>query len=253
MYTAAYTRAQPPDTTGHRGRIVLAGSTASLYPFPNESLYGASKHGEPHPMHRPAYFLPTSQLTASIFLLMNIAGVLGLPRSLAVPLLAEGITINALAPSLIATGIVGDPHAFDALKADNCLTPMSTVMRAVSIFVGEQAQEDEYITGHSPSLLHISRPWMLTCACASPRHSPSHFLSVGQIIECTLDTLSFRTQPCIQNADESRCLEKMWPKGEIVQALALPWEIARVNGQAWDEAEVATAGGRSEGVNVVIN
>lgn len=38
-------RDQEPDSSGKRGRILVAGSTASLYAFPNESLYGTAKHG----------------------------------------------------------------------------------------------------------------------------------------------------------------------------------------------------------------
>ena len=65
------------------------------------------------------------------------------------------------------------------------------------------------------------------------------FTRPGQILECTLNCLSFRTQPAIQNVDEARCLQQMWPREQIVSALALPVEIPRVNGIAWaQEAEL---------------
>ncbi|GAA6054833.1 hypothetical protein JCM3770_004096 [Rhodotorula araucariae] len=101
----AHFRSQDKGRDGVRGRIVCAGSTASIYPFPNESLYGAAKHG-----------------------------VLGTVRSLAPTLLPEGIHINAIAPSLVETNI-GNPEAFAALRRDGLLTPMETIVRAVDALV----------------------------------------------------------------------------------------------------------------------
>ncbi|BGP52296.1 hypothetical protein JCM10450v2_008267 [Rhodotorula kratochvilovae] len=101
----AHFRSQEKGADGKRGKIVCAGSTASIYPFPNESLYGAAKHG-----------------------------VLGTVRSLAPTLLPEGIHINAIAPSLVETNI-GNLEAFAALRKDGLLTPMATITRAVSLLV----------------------------------------------------------------------------------------------------------------------
>ncbi|GAA6016659.1 hypothetical protein JCM10207_000138 [Rhodosporidiobolus poonsookiae] len=106
----AYFRAQPLDErTQTRGRIVCAGSLASLYPFPNESLYGAAKHG-----------------------------VLGAVRSLAVTLAPEGININAIAPSLVDTNI-GNAEAFTAIKKMGLATPMEQVVKAVRILTAGEA------------------------------------------------------------------------------------------------------------------
>ncbi|ORY47096.1 hypothetical protein BCR35DRAFT_356234 [Leucosporidium creatinivorum] len=151
----AFARAQDPAEDGARMRIVVAGSSASIYPFPNESLYGAAKHG-----------------------------VLGLVRSLAVTLHPQQIYLNAIAPSLVETGI-GNPEAFTAIKAANCLTPMETIVRAV-----------EVLTAPDSSL-------------------------TGQIIECCLDHLSFRRPPRLMNKDEERCMGMIWPLEEIEKVLGV--------------------------------
>lgn len=57
---------------GSKGLIVCTASNAGLYPFPMAPIYSATKHG-----------------------------VIGLVRSLARPLEAEKIRINALAPAVI--------------------------------------------------------------------------------------------------------------------------------------------------------
>ncbi|GJN94695.1 hypothetical protein Rhopal_007786-T1 [Rhodotorula paludigena] len=146
-------RSQAPDANGWRGRIVCAGSTASLYPFPNESLYGAAKHG-----------------------------VLGTVRSLAPTLQPEGISINAIAPSLVETGI-GNAEAFAALREKNCLTPMETVTRAVQVLIEPEGR--------------------LT----------------GQILECCLSSILLRVPPVPGNADEARCLEMIWPLADLERSV----------------------------------
>lgn len=87
---AAYFRANEPDANGFRGRIVAAASTAGIYPFPHESLYGSSKHGKAFSSSPPQNENRDHR-----------AGVVGLVRALATSLKPEGITINALAPSLV--------------------------------------------------------------------------------------------------------------------------------------------------------
>jgi NAD(P)-dependent dehydrogenase (short-subunit alcohol dehydrogenase family) len=82
----AYFRAQEPDKDGNRGKIFTAASTAALYHFPTESVYAAAKHG-----------------------------VLGIVRALAAPLRPEGITINAIAPSLVGTPPDGTRFPIDLL------------------------------------------------------------------------------------------------------------------------------------------
>ncbi|BGP28131.1 short-chain dehydrogenase/reductase SDR family protein [Rhodotorula toruloides] len=146
-------RSQKPNANGWRGRIVCAGSTASLYPFPNESLYGAAKHG-----------------------------VLGVVRSLAPALQPEGISINAIAPSLVETGI-GNPEAFAALRDKNCLTPMETVTRAVQVLI----EPDGRLT--------------------------------GQLLECCLSSILLRLPPRLPNYEETRCMDMIWPWKDIERSV----------------------------------
>lgn len=58
-------RDQDPDGQGKRGRMLVAGSTASLYAFPNESLYGTAKHGPSLPASFPSLALPYASQVAS--------------------------------------------------------------------------------------------------------------------------------------------------------------------------------------------
>lgn len=58
----------------YKGSIICTASNAGLYPFPIAPMYGTSKHG-----------------------------VVGAVRSLAKPLDAEGIQINAICPNVIGT------------------------------------------------------------------------------------------------------------------------------------------------------
>lgn len=73
----------------------------SIYPFPNDTLYGTSKHG-----------------------------VLGMTRSLAPKIIDEGITINALAPPIIRTAL-GPADFFDEMEKEGRVTPMSTLTKCV--------------------------------------------------------------------------------------------------------------------------
>jgi NAD(P)-dependent dehydrogenase (short-subunit alcohol dehydrogenase family) len=116
-----------------KGLIVCTASNAGLYPFPMAPIYSATKHG-----------------------------VIGLVRSLARPLEAENIRINALAPAVIgmtqspityydkrmltreiATNIAPSTDLFKSMV----LTPMSTATKAVAQLVG-----DESLTGRVAEL-----------------------------------------------------------------------------------------------------
>ncbi|KAJ5203785.1 uncharacterized protein N7498_004664 [Penicillium cinerascens] len=70
-------------------------------------------------------------------------GVIGLVRSLARPLEAQSIRINALAPAVIATNIAPSKELFKSM----ILTPMSTAAKAVAQLVG-----DETLTGRVAEL-----------------------------------------------------------------------------------------------------
>ncbi|GAA5881325.1 hypothetical protein JCM16303_000130 [Sporobolomyces ruberrimus] len=106
----AYFRKQDKDENGWRGKIVCTGSNASFYPFPNDSLYGASKHA-----------------------------VLGLCKSLGPKVFDEGITVNCFGPSVVATALA--PKDFiDRLAAENRITPMSTILSAVDFFLDPKSK-----------------------------------------------------------------------------------------------------------------
>ncbi|KAK4049708.1 hypothetical protein OIV83_003983 [Microbotryomycetes sp. JL201] len=100
----AYFRSQDKDENGWRGKIVATASNAAFYPFPNDTLYSASKHG-----------------------------VLGACKALGVKVFHEGITVNCLGPSVVATQI-GPQDYFARLKQEGRLTPISTLARALDIF-----------------------------------------------------------------------------------------------------------------------
>ncbi|KAJ5632754.1 short chain dehydrogenase/reductase [Penicillium lividum] len=91
------------------GLICCTASNAGLYPFPMAPMYAATKHG-----------------------------VIGLVRSLARSLVPNGIRINALAPAVIETNIAPSSDLFKSM----IITPMSTVFKAVEMFV-----DDESLTG----------------------------------------------------------------------------------------------------------
>lgn len=105
----AYFRAQEP-VDGWRGKIVVTGSNASIYPFPNDTLYGVSK-----------------------------ASQLGLVRALGPKVLPEQITVNALGPSCVRTTLAPQDF-FDMLEREGRLTPMETVIRAIDIFTDAQSR-----------------------------------------------------------------------------------------------------------------
>ncbi|KAE8167334.1 hypothetical protein BDV40DRAFT_295918 [Aspergillus tamarii] len=104
-----YKNATSDPTASSNGLIVCTASNAGLYPFPMAPMYATTK-----------------------------AGVVNLVRSLARPLAAEKIRINALAPAVIATNIAPSNDLFKSM----ILTPMSTATDAVAKLVG-----DESLTG----------------------------------------------------------------------------------------------------------
>lgn len=86
-----------------KGSIICTASNAGLYPFPIAPIYATSKHA-----------------------------MVGAVRSLGQPLEAEGIQINGLAPSVIATNLA-DTNLFSSM----ILTPVSTAVKAVQNFVSK--------------------------------------------------------------------------------------------------------------------
>lgn len=83
-----------------RGKIGLVASICGFYCVPSVPIYTSAKHA-----------------------------VIGLTRSYGVLLKAEGITINAVAPNVVRTGISSDAF-YDKLEGEGLLTPMEGLMSA---------------------------------------------------------------------------------------------------------------------------
>ncbi|ETN46465.1 uncharacterized protein HMPREF1541_00650 [Cyphellophora europaea CBS 101466] len=95
----------PAPDSNSRGSIVLTASNAGIYAFPVAPLYAACK-----------------------------AGLVNLTRSLGPALLPHQIQINALAPAVLETNIAPSKDLFKGMV----LTPMSTLQKAVRLFVDEE-------------------------------------------------------------------------------------------------------------------
>ncbi|OAP62020.1 hypothetical protein AYL99_04223 [Fonsecaea erecta] len=95
------------------GSLVMTSSIAGIYAAPGVTVYGASKHG-----------------------------VIGLTKSLAYRLQKRGerITVNAICPALVATGLV-NPDLVKRIP-EKYITPTATIVKAVLGFV-----EDRGVTG----------------------------------------------------------------------------------------------------------
>ncbi|KAI9759962.1 MAG: hypothetical protein M4579_001995 [Chaenotheca gracillima] len=81
------------------GRMVVTSSSAGIYPFPSCPIYACAKHG-----------------------------LVGLVRSLAPRLVQHGVTLNALLPAFVPTGLA-PPAVWDVLE-QQYVTPMTTIIRA---------------------------------------------------------------------------------------------------------------------------
>ena len=101
-----------------RGCIICTASIAGIYPFPSAPIYGATK-----------------------------AGVIGLVRSLALPLARHDIQINALAPAVLETNI-----APSTLFTNMILTPVETLTRGVEQWVQDRARMGEVAEIHGESV-----------------------------------------------------------------------------------------------------
>jgi len=83
-----------------RGKIGLVASVCGFYCVPSLPIYTAAKHA-----------------------------LVGLTRSYGVLLKEEGITVNAVAPNVVRTGISEDAF-YDAMEEEGLLTPMDGLMKA---------------------------------------------------------------------------------------------------------------------------
>lgn len=126
------------------GKVVITASSAGLYALPIIPQYTATKHG-----------------------------LVGLTRSLAPVAKQVNITINAICPALVATGLA-PPGLMDSFSED-MVTPMSTIMRAFDELGDLDAvQRDGWRQG-------------------------GH---TGQIVECSLGNLYYREE--VEKADHGQ-------------------------------------------------
>ncbi|MCJ1400152.1 hypothetical protein MMC11_003356 [Xylographa trunciseda] len=92
--------------------MVITASMVGLYPFETNPLYCAAKHG-----------------------------LIGLTRSVGPRFAKEGITVNAILPAFVPTGLA-PPGLVEAVQEQGHLTPMSTVLLAYEAFLwGHRAGE----------------------------------------------------------------------------------------------------------------
>jgi 15-hydroxyprostaglandin dehydrogenase (NAD) len=90
-------------------------------------------------------------------------GLVGLTRSCATTFIEENITVNCICPAFVPTNLC-PPHVLDKFPAEH-ITPMTTVLKAVDTFLGDDKMS-------------------------------------GQVVELTLNELHFRKQP--EYANESQ-------------------------------------------------
>ncbi|KAF9886278.1 hypothetical protein FE257_011891 [Aspergillus nanangensis] len=107
------------------GLIVCNASIAALCAFPISPIYAASK-----------------------------SGLVGLVRSLARPLSALQIRINAIAPSVIETNIAPSEDLYRSM----ILTPMSTAINAVAEFVSDESLTGKIAELHAEKFTFVEPP-----------------------------------------------------------------------------------------------
>jgi len=126
------------------GKVVVTASAAGIYPLPSIPQYAASKHG-----------------------------LVGLVRSLAPVASKVKITINAICPAMVATGLA-PPGLMDGFSKDQ-ITPMSTIMRAFAELGDlENVEKDGWTEGGK----------------------------TGDIVECSIQDLIYREAP--QRANQTQ-------------------------------------------------
>lgn len=100
-----------------RGKIGLVASICGIYCVPSLPIYTAAKHA-----------------------------LVGLTRSYGALLREEGITVNAVAPNVVRTGISSDVF-YQALEAEGLLTPMEGLMRAFDEIIEKAGSGEVYECG----------------------------------------------------------------------------------------------------------
>lgn len=121
LYTIAlavqHFRRQTRSEDGLLGRIGLVASVCGLYCVPSLPVYTAAKHA-----------------------------LVGLTRSYGKLLVDEGITVNALAPSVVQTSI-SSPLFYDRLAKENLLTPMHGLMDAFKTMLDSNCSGEVFECG----------------------------------------------------------------------------------------------------------
>jgi NAD(P)-dependent dehydrogenase (short-subunit alcohol dehydrogenase family) len=121
LYTVAlavqHFRRQTSIESGLLGRIGLVASVCGMYCVPSLPIYTAAKHA-----------------------------LIGLTRSYGKLLVAEGITVNAIAPNVVQTRISA-PQFYDRLAKENLLTPMDGLMRAFQTMLDTECSGEVFECG----------------------------------------------------------------------------------------------------------
>jgi NAD(P)-dependent dehydrogenase (short-subunit alcohol dehydrogenase family) len=112
----------------------MTSSIAGIYAAPGVSVYGAAKHG---------VSWGASDVNAWHSCANNVAQIVGLTRSLAYRLKKRGelITVNAICPAFVVTGLISPDLAKKVPK--EYITPVGTIVRAIEGFIDDQSVTGE--------------------------------------------------------------------------------------------------------------
>lgn len=121
LYTVAlavqHFRRQIRSEDGLLGRVGVVASVCGLYCVPSLPVYTAAKHA-----------------------------LIGFTRSYGKLLVAEGITVNALAPNVVQTGI-SSPLFYEKLAKESLLTPMIGLMDAFKTMLDSNCSGEVFECG----------------------------------------------------------------------------------------------------------
>ncbi|QDS74122.1 hypothetical protein FKW77_009883 [Venturia effusa] len=106
-------RRQGLNKQGFRGKIFCVSSVCSFYAVPTVPIYTAAKHG-----------------------------VTGFVRSFGAYLPAEGITLNAICPNIVKTGI-STSEFYDKCEAENLVIPMQSILDVFDSLLGEDGRSGQ--------------------------------------------------------------------------------------------------------------
>ena len=125
-------RKQEPSKEGFRGKVGAVASVCGIYCVPTLPVYTAAKHG-----------------------------VLGFVRSYGKYLPAEDITMNAVLPNVVRTGI-STTVFYDKIEKEGILTPIETVIDALDSMLGESDMSGETLEAgpRGPAKKRVGVDWL---------------------------------------------------------------------------------------------